>query len=395
MKLLDSLKTAIATLASHRLRSGLTILGLIIGNASVITLIGLGEGAKQYTRQQLDSLGSDVLTIIPTNSDDEGTKPMLVLADADSIKQLPAVAKAAPILFYRLDVTAQGHHHQTFVLGTDPDILGTRNATVARGRFFSQSESQEAVATIGPSLARILFPDRDPIGQKIEVNRVPLTITGVMKAKGSFLGQDRDDVVLLPIAILSGQVMGRSSPYGIPLDYLEVLAKDSQRVRAAAFQSMNVLTLRHGGKDVSIQTQKAFLEMTDRISEALSLFLSAIAAISLLVGGIGVMNIMLVSVTERTSEIGLRKAIGATQGDILGQFLIESVLLCLLGGMIGTGCGFVAVHLIGFMTVFPAVLPWGAIGLSLAISGTIGLFFGVFPAYQAAKLEAIVALRGG
>jgi putative ABC transport system permease protein len=399
MKIADSFQMAIATLAAHKLRSSLTVLGLVIGNAAVIALVSVGEGAKHYTQSQLNALGTDVLTVFSSNADVEGSaapEPNLVLTDAEAIKtQLPAVAKVAPLTISRLVATYDNQETQTKVEGTTPDFRYVRHTPVASGRFFNVSEQEQyaRVVVLGSGLAQKLFAHQNPLGKEVQINNLSFEVVGVMQARGSLLGEDRDNVAFVPITTMATQVVGRQSTYGIPLDYIEVSAQNAQSIRAAAFQMTNLLTRRHGKLDFEIQSQKAFLELTAHISDGLSLLLAAIASISLLVGGIGVMNIMLVSVSERTQEIGLRKAIGATSADILVQFLIESIILCLMGGAIGTGMGMGSLLLGNRLTPFQAEISGEAIALSLIVSGSIGVFFGVIPARQAAQLDPLIALN--
>lgn len=399
MHIADYLRTAIATLSTHKLRSSLTVLGLLIGNAAVIATIGIGEGAKIYTQQQLQSLGPNVLSVFPAtaaNETDPTLKPNLVLTDAEAAQiQLPAIDKVAPVILFKLPASYRQQSRPTAVVGTSPAVISVRSLTVASGRFFSDLEQQQnaPVVVLGPVLCRNLFGHQNPIGQTILIKQVSLQVIGVLQARGSLMGQDQDDIAFVPVTTMAMQVVGRQSPYGIPLDYIDVTAHSSGQIRAAAFQLNNLLSLRHGQQDFEIQAQKAFLDLTDNISASLSLMLAAIASISLLVGGIGIMNIMLVSVTERTPEIGLRKALGATPGNIQTQFLLEAVILALVGGTIGTGLGTASIILIALFTPLAASLSIGAIVLSLLISGVIGIGFGVMPARQAARLEAIVALQ--
>jgi putative ABC transport system permease protein len=254
------------------------------------------------------------------------------------------------------------------------------------------------VVTLGSAIAENLFNGEDPIGKQIRVRGVSFEVIGVMEEKGAFLGTNQDDTIFMPLTTMSSRIVGRTSPYGTAVQVINATAVDNQSVDAAKFQMENLLRLRHKvGRDAedtfTIRTQKDALEIVNNITGALTIMLAAIAGISLLVGGIGIMNIMLVSVTERTQEIGLRKAIGATQRDILTQFMIEAVILSIAGGLVGTGLGVGGVLLVSTYTPLQAGISASAIGMAVGVSGTIGLFFGVFPAKQAAKLDPIVALR--
>ncbi|MBD2022071.1 ABC transporter permease, partial [Leptolyngbya sp. FACHB-36] len=249
----------------------------------------------------------------------------------------------------------------------------------------------------GADLATRFFGNSDPIGQQIRIKGVSFQVIGVLQAKGSFLGNNQDDAAYVPITSLASRLSGRTSPYGLDLTFISISARDEASIRAAEFQITNLLRLRHkitDEDDFTVQTQKDVLRIVGTITGGLTAMLAAIAGISLLVGGIGIMNIMLVSVTERTSEIGLRKAIGASQRDILVQFMIEAVLLSAAGGLIGTAIGVGGISLVNALPLpLKASVSPVAIVVAVSVSGGIGLFFGVFPARQAAKLDPIVALR--
>jgi putative ABC transport system permease protein len=252
------------------------------------------------------------------------------------------------------------------------------------------------VAVLGADLANRLFNNVDPVGQQVRIKNVTFQVIGVMAAKGSNLGVDYDDAVLMPLTTQANRISGRTSPYGIELTYLVAAAKSADTVDAAEFQITNLLRLRHklsGEDDFTIRTQKDAMETVGKITGALTIMLAAIAGISLFVGGIGVMNIMLVSVTERTQEIGLRKAIGAREQDILLQFMIEAVILSAAGGIVGTLVGVGGILLVGAFSPLQGGISATAIVMAVGVSGGIGLFFGVVPARRAAKLDPIVALR--
>ncbi|MCA1993214.1 MAG: ABC transporter permease [Coleofasciculus sp. S288] len=400
MDILESIKMAVTTLTANKLRSTLTMLGMIIGNASVIAIIGIGQGTQTFMTQKLEALGPNLLTVYTNNEDNQGLATQehtLVLSDLEAIdSQVPAVKDATAHIFMAgAPITYGSKTIQTSLLGTTPATIQVRNVSVGIGRFFNADEQQQQaqVVTLGPTFARKLFGSETPLGKEVQINNVSFQVIGVMKAKGSFLGQDQDDIAMIPITTMATQIAGRESPYGIPIDYIEVSAKGKESIRTAAFQMTNLLSRRHGKKDVKISTQKSFLDLVGQMTGAMSLMLAAIAGISLVVGGIGIMNIMLVSVTERTKEIGLRKAIGATQGDILAQFMIEAIILSFAGGFVGTGIGIGGVMIVAALTPLQPAVPLGAIAVAVGISGSIGLIFGVVPAKQAAKLDPIVALR--
>ena len=270
---------------------------------------------------------------------------------------------------------------------------------MSQGRFISELdlERRSQVVILGATLAERLFDDTLPIGKTIRVKGTNFEIVGVMAQKGSNLGLDYDDSVLIPITTQASRLVGRrQSPYGIEVSFISVSTKDRESMSTAAFQITNLLRLRHnirGEDDFFIQSQDTLLSIAETITGALTVMLAAIAGISLLVGGIGIMNIMLVSVRERTQEIGLRKAIGASQQDILTQFLIEAIILSIAGGLVGTSLGISGIVMVTLFTPFEAGVSAVAIAIAVGVAGGIGLFFGVFPARQAAKLDPIVALR--
>ena len=399
MDIFESVKMAVTTLTANKLRSCLTMLGITIGNAAVIALVGIGQGAQNYTSEKLESFGGNSLSVYANSEDTEGITtetPQLVLSDAEVIAtQAPAVKAVAPQISSSLSISFLNRNTNSSITGTTLGFLYVRNMTVARGRFFNQSEQQQnmQVVTLGPELAQKLFGSEDPLGKEVQIKNVSFVVIGVMKAKGSFAGANPDDAAYVPITAMANQLTGRRSPYGIPIDVMQVSAKDKQSIRAAAFQITNILTRLRGKQDISVVSDKSFNDLISQITQALSLMLAAIASISLLVGGIGIMNIMLVSVTERTQEIGLRKAVGATQEAILAQFLIEAIILSVAGGLIGVGFGISSTMIVGIFTPLKPSVPVAAIALAVGVSGGIGLIFGVVPARRAAQLDPIVALR--
>ncbi|MBD2110488.1 MULTISPECIES: ABC transporter permease [Cyanophyceae] len=405
MNLKESLSMATKTLAANRLRSALTMLGIIIGNASVITMVGLGEGAQRYVNGQLETLGPNVLFVVPGSRETRELGSLevprtLVLDDATAIaEQVPSVSGVAAESSGRQLVTFRNRNANINVVGTTPDFLSVRSFEVANGRFISDLDVTRSaqVAVVGETLRERLFDDESGLGQQIRVGGINFDIVGVLEKKGSNLGLDYDDAVMVPLTTKASRLGGSErSPYGIEVSFITVSARDRTSMDTAEFQITNLLRLRHNIRDEDdfyISSQDSLLTIANTITGALTLMLAAIAGISLFVGGIGIMNIMLVSVRERTQEIGLRKAIGASQGDILGQFLIEAIILSIAGGVIGTAVGVSGILLIGLLTPFEAGISAGAILLTVSVSGGIGLFFGVFPARQAAKLDPIVALR--
>ena len=394
---------AATTLVANKLRSSLTMLGIIIGNASVIALVGIGQGAQRLAEEQFEALGPNLLFIVPGSQETRRTvldmPKTLVLEDAKAIaNQVPSVQEVAPQINSRLLVTYRNKNTNTAVTGTTPEFLSVRSYDVARGRFITQLDldRNNQVVALGADVANKLFGSSDPIGQTVRIKNASFQVIGVMEAKGAFLGDNQDDTVLIPLTTMANRLVGRTSPYGTEVTFISVSAKNQDSIGAAKFQIENLLRLRHkitNEDDFTVRTQKDVLQIVGTITGGLTLLLAAIAAISLLVGGIGVMNIMLVSVTERTQEIGLRKAIGAQERDILIQFLIEAVILSAAGGIIGTVLGISVIQVVAMVSPLKAGISPVAILLAVSVSGGIGLFFGVVPARRAAKLDPIVALR--
>jgi putative ABC transport system permease protein len=404
MNFTESVQMAGKTLLSNKLRSALTMLGIVIGNASVIAMIGIGEGGQKYVNKQLESLGPNVLFVIPGNQETQRITfeipKTLVLADAEAIAtQVPSVAGVAPELNRRYVVTYGNRNTDVNIIGTTQGFPLVRDFEIAKGRFFNEIDIKRSnqVVVLGADLAEKLFGSANPLGKQIRVKNNSFQIIGTLEGKGSGLGgANYDEAALIPITTSANRLVGKNSPYGIALDYLVVSARNSKSVDAAEFQIRNLLRLRHkiiGEDDFTVRSQKDAQATVGQITGALTIMLAAIASISLFVGGIGIMNIMLVSVTERTQEIGLRKAIGATQQDILLQFTIEAVIVSAAGGFIGTAVGVGGIFLVAALSPLEAGISSVAILSAVGVSGAIGLFFGIIPARRAAKLDPIVALR--
>lgn len=403
MDVFESIKMAGTTLLANKMRSALTMLGIIIGNASVIAMIGIGEGAQKFVEGQVNSLGPNVLFVFP-GSPQAQRRPVLppktlVLADAEAIaSQVPSVKAVAPTLNSSELISYRNRNVSASIKGTTRDILIVRSLDVARGRFLTELDLKrnESVIALGSELAKQLFEDEDPLGKSLRLQNVRLRVIGVMQEKGSGFGENMDMSAYVPLTTMANRITGRTSPYGIQVSSIALSAENDDSMRAIQFQIENLLRLRHKityEDDFTVRSQKDLIAILGSITGALTLMLAAIAAISLIVGGIGIMNIMLVSVTERTKEIGLRKAIGASENDILIQFVIESVILSVAGSLIGTAMGVSGVMLVSIFSILDAKVSVAAISMAVSVSGGIGLFFGVFPARQAAKLDPIVALR--
>ena len=403
MNIIESFKMATSTLVANKMRSSLTMLGIIIGNASVIAMVGVGQGAKNLASEQFESLGPNVLFIVPGSEEERRTtfnRPQtLVWEDAIAIKeQVPTVKDVAPQISANQLITYRNRNADEQVVGTTPEYLSVRSFEVDRGRFFSDVDLQrnQRVAVLGAEIAEKFFPRQNPLGKKIRVKNANLEVIGVLEAKGSFLGNNQDRVVYVPLTTMASQIVGDTSPYGTGVGFISIAAKDEDSIRAAKLQIENLLRLRHkitGQDDFSVRSQKDVLQIVGTVTNGLTVLLASTAAISLLVGGIGVMNIMLVAVTERTKEIGLRKAIGAKSKDILWQFLIEATILSAAGGVVGTVIGITGIIIVGAVSPLTPVVSPVAIVIAVGVSGAIGLSFGVFPARAAAKLDPIVALR--
>ncbi len=403
MDWLESTSMAAKTLTSNKLRTGLTMLGMIIGNSSVIGMIGIGQGAQRLASEQFESLGPNVLFVSPgsQNARQRTTNfpQTLVWDDAKAIaSQVPTVREVAPQRQSQISMTYGGKNRSTLVVGTTPEFLTVRDFDVAKGRFINDYDldRNKRIVVLGADVAEQFFGAVDPIGEKIRIRNTSFEVVGVLQAKGSFLGSNQDDSVYVPLSTTASLLTGRTSPYGLNVTIISISAIDEASIPAAEFQITNLLRLRHKIRtedDFTVQTQKDILRIVGTITGGLTALLAAIAAVSLLVGGIGIMNIMLVSVTERTQEIGLRKAIGASERDILTQFIIEAVMLSASGGVLGTIVGVGGIFLVATFSPLQAVASPAAIILAVTVSGTIGLVFGVFPARQAARLDPIVALR--
>ncbi|MGB5134740.1 MAG: ABC transporter permease [Prochlorococcaceae cyanobacterium] len=399
----ETLGMAFYTLRANRLRSVLTMLGIVIGNASVITLVGVGRGAQNLAEGQLSNLGANVLFVVPGNNNTrrQGIEPprTLVLEDAQAIaEQVPSVSRVAPQITLSEVVQAGGLSSTASINGVTPEFLPIRQFEVAKGRFFSASDLSGVrdVAVVGPDLAKKMFPGGPAVGKTVRIRNQPFEVIGVLEAKGAVFGQNQDENAYVPLTTMVSRLSGRSRNFGVSLSFISVEARNADSVNAAAFQITNLLRQRHRiirEDDFAVRSQQDAMTIVGTITGGLTLMLGAIGAVSLLVGGIGIMNIMLVSVSERTAEIGLRKALGARSGDVLLQFLVESLVLASIGGAIGTMVGLGTVSLVALVTPLPATIGPSMVALTVGLSGSIGLFFGVVPARRAARLDPIVALR--
>ncbi|MDH4406770.1 MAG: ABC transporter permease [Cyanobium sp. D14.bin.5] len=399
----ETVGMALSTLRANRLRSLLTMLGIVIGNASVITLVGVGRGAQNLAEGQLSNLGANVLFVVPGSNDTRRQgidfPKNLVLEDAVAIgEQVPSVKRVAPQITLSGVVQAGGLSSSTSILGVTAEFLPVRQFEMAQGRFFTASDLNGArnVTVVGPDLGTKMFPGKAPVGRQLRIRNQLFEVIGVLEPKGAVFGQNQDENAYVPLSTMVSKLSGRDPTYGVSLNFISVEARDEQSTGAASFQITNLLRQRHRilrEDDFAVRSQKDALTIVSTITGGLTLMLAAIGAVSLLVGGIGIMNIMLVSVSERTEEIGLRKALGARSGDVLLQFLVESLVLASLGGVIGSAVGIGTVAVVGVLTPLPASIGAATVLVTVGLSGSIGLFFGVVPARRAARLDPIVALR--
>lgn len=392
-----------ASLIANKMRSLLTMLGIIIGVAAVIALVSIGFGVRQQIQDSISSLGSNLLMVYPGAPRTPGVRPTaasqktLKVKDYETLKKLNDVDMISPVAGSSSYVIVYTNKNwTTTVNGINSDFQYINNWTMKSGRFITdaQVERRERVAVIGSTVAKNLFGDENPVGKDIRIKNDPFKVVGVLDTKGSgSFGNDQDDIVFIPYTTAMERVRG--------VDYLSMIyikAKDGADLNRVQSDIENIMRVRHKIKnpeldDFNVRNMATIMETVNETTGTMTLFLGAVAAISLLVGGIGIMNIMLVSVTERTREIGVRKALGATYRVIVMQFLIEAVVMSLIGGAIGVVFGIGASKLISAATSMKTVISMGPILLSFGFSMAIGLIFGIYPARKAAKLNPIDALH--
>lgn len=409
MNLLATIAVALRALRVNALRSGLTMLGIIIGVAAVIAMVAVGAGAQERVNAQIESLGANLLIIFNASSRQGGARQgagsQLSLTMDDSLaiqEELDAVALASPTVRGRTQLIFGNLNWSTTTQGTTPEYFALREWDVSEGRTFGPEDVRRAtkVAVLGQTVVDNLFVDQNPVGETIRIKKVPFEIIGVLASKGqNSFGQDQDDVVLIPITTARKRVLGtsaRARPDSVSI--IMVKAVNADRMTEAEEAVNTLLRERHRigpGEEDDFRVRN-LSEITDARAASqriLTLLLSAVASIALLVGGIGIMNIMLVSVTERTREIGLRMAVGARRKDILVQFLVEAVTLSLIGGFVGILAGLGGAALIGNLADWPVLIEPIALVVAVAFSGAVGVFFGYYPARKAARLDPIDALR--
>lgn len=406
MELWQSLKIAFGALRVNKMRSILTMLGIIIGIASVIAMVAVGSGAERIISDQISSIGTNLILVIPGSVKTGGVQmgpgavPTLTIDDGRAIKaECPSVAAAAPNIRTGGQVVYANQNWSTQLTGVTPDFLVVRDWPVVYGRPFTQSDVDGAAKNciIGQTIIKKLFGSADPLGKIIRIRKVPFRVVGVLKKKGqSPQGTDQDDMVMIPLTTAQRKVFG--SPFPNAVGAIVAKAKSKEAISRAESEITALLRQRHhiGFKkedDFTVKNLSEILAVATTSSRTMSLLLGAVASISLIVGGIGIMNIMLVSVTERTREIGIRMAVGAGEEDILLQFLTEAVLLTLCGGIVGIGLGFVGATVISKVFGWPTLVSIKAVGVAAVFSAAVGIFFGFYPARKASSLNPIDALR--
>ncbi|MBX9752957.1 MAG: ABC transporter permease [Roseococcus sp.] len=408
LSMAEALLAALAALAANKLRAALTALGIFIGVAAVIVTVAVGAGARQQVLAQIQSLGANLLVVWGANvrlggvSMGAGQRPNLSWDDAQEIpRQIAAVQVAAGTSRQQQQVVAGNQNWSTTVVATDPDYFVAHDWTTQDGRFFTTEEAMSGrkLVLLGATVAENLFGDEDPVGREIRIRSTPFEVIGVLGRKGQNpMGQDQDDVVIMPFWTARRSVMGASRAFARSVGTISVKVHEGESMSDVEEELRQFFRQRHRvaanePDTVSIRNLSEIAATRDASARTLSLLLAAVAAVSLLVGGIGVMNIMLVSVTERTREIGLRLAVGARRRDILRQFLLEAVLLALLGGAVGVLVGIGLAHSLAGLAGWPVLIQWDAVALAVTVSALTGLFFGYYPARRAASLDPITALR--
>ncbi|GAX41152.1 hypothetical protein NIES4075_21210 [Tolypothrix sp. NIES-4075] len=408
VSLLEILSMAVETLWSNKLRTGLTMLGVIIGISSVIAITSVGQGVQKGTEQQIQALGPDVLSVFSGAARSGnirqgiGSSSTLTWDDAKAIaEQAPSAQLVSAYLQRNAQIVYGGQNDSTPIYGTDLNYPQVRDIQIQNGRFFNQEELDTAkeVAVIGPTVESTLFTDGgDPIGKRIRIQGEAYEVIGVTQSKGSQGGVDRDDLIFMPLSSMSARLVGNNALSGVSVNGILIKAGNQEQLNAVQFQVTNILRLRHNiyppqTDDFRITNQADIISTFTNIVGLFTVMVVAIAGISLVVGGIGIANIMLVSVVERTREIGVRKAVGATNSAILNQFLAEAIVISTVGGGIGIGSGILIALVAATIFKFPFVVSFWSIIVGFGLSLTVGLLAGVIPARSASKLDPITALR--
>jgi putative ABC transport system permease protein len=403
-----SARIAVRALRVNKLRSALTMLGIVIGVGAVITMVAVGSGAQARVAEQIQSLGSNMIIVLSGSANAGGVRmgsgSQLTITEDDAWaiqRELPVVAAAAPTSRGGAQVVYGNLNWATSIQGVTPEFFAAREWDIADGRLFTQEEVDGAakVALIGQTVAANLFGDSDPLNQVIRIRNVPFGVIGVLERKGqSTYGQDQDDTVLIPLSTAKKKVIGSSQANARAVGSIAVKVREARAIPEAEQEIRGLLRQRHRlqpfqDDDFWIRNLTEVLQSQEASSRVLTLLLAAIASVSLLVGGIGIMNIMLVSVTERTREIGLRMAVGARGRDILVQFLVEAVTLSLIGGAIGIALGLAGSYAIAYFAQWRTIVHTEAVGVAFFFAAAVGVFFGFYPARKASRLNPIDALR--
>lgn len=403
---ISTTKIAFRALRINKMRSALTSLGIIIGVAAVIIMLAIGTGASKQISDQISSMGSNLIMVMSGASTSGGARmgfgsqPTLTVKDAEAIKdESPSVLDVAPTITSTAQITFGNQNWSTQVVGSSSSILSIRDWDIQSGRSFSDEDVKNAikVCLLGQTVVTNLFGDLDPVGRIVRIKGVPFTVIGVLESKGqSMVGQDQDDAIFVPLTTAQKKLFGEQFPGMVKM--IMVKAKSSERLSSAEDEITALLKERHhiGIKeedDFSIRNLTQMMQMAKQSSDVMAFLLGSIASVSLLVGGIGIMNIMLVSVTERTKEIGIRMAIGAKMWDIRLQFLIEALILSMGGGIIGITIGIIGTNILAQTSGWAAVVSLFSVILAFGFSALVGVFFGFYPAYKASLLNPIDALR--
>ena len=408
MSLIEAIRSALSAIGANALRSALTMLGIIIGVAAVIAMVAIGSGARERVDSQIKSLGANLAIIQAGNVTQGGVRlgagASSTLTDEDAkavAAEVEDVVAAASVITTRAQAVYAGTNWSTTITATDLDFFTAREWGLAEGRLFEPEELRrgEIVAIIGQTVAKNLFGEGDPLGQMFRIRNVPFKVIGVMAGKGqSALGQDQDDVIFVPLDTGRRRIVGRNYARDRSVQTIMVKFASEEAINPGIEQTRALLRQRHRlvedqEDDFIVRNLTEIANTATAAASTLSWLLAAVAGVSLLVGGIGIMNIMLVSVTERTREIGLRLAVGARQRDVLSQFLIEATTLATIGGAVGIALGIGAATAIARFAGWPFVISPQTILIAVGVSGLIGVFFGFYPARQAARLDPIEALR--
>ena len=408
MNPLQSARVALRALRVNKLRSALTMLGIIIGVGAVIAMVGVGAGAQARVAEQIQSLGSNLIIVLSGSTTASGIRlgqgSQLTITEEDSLaiaREIPAVQASAPSMRGNAQVVYGNLNWATGIQGVTPDYSEAREWSVVAGRFLTSEDVDGAtkVALLGQTTAMNLFGEADPLGQIIRIKKVPFTVVGLLDRKGqNSWGQDQDDVIIIPLTTAKKKVLGVSQANARSVGAISVKIRPGEDMAEAENQMRGLLRQRHRlqpyqDDDFTIRNLSEILQAQEESSKVMTYLLAAIASVSLLVGGIGIMNIMLVSVTERTREIGLRMAVGARGKDILLQFLVEAVTLSLIGGVIGIALGLGGSRAISEFAEWRTQVPPEAIAMAFGFAAAVGVFFGFYPARKAARLDPIEALR--